>query len=322
MHDFLIENPFIYNTIVLLCVVLLKVVLSIFFIKEPTHFFRVFCNLLANKVNKQSNSVSQQKIAGVIGVLTTLLPIVIILWLFEDFIEVTWLWHAFLLYLALGSFGLTRYSMKIAKALRANKTDDAKKILSPLVLRNTDQLSTLGLCKTTIEMQLIQTLQQCFTVAFYFIVAGPLFAITIRLLLEIHYSWNIKVERFKAFGKYVNKLIQVLQWLPTRLFIIVFMLGTLGQNFIVSWQQINQHFFKLNNNIALHGLALAINTKLGGVAMYHNKKLRRLSFNSNAQEPQPNDIIHAIKRINQVLYFSLLSLVLLSFIFVITTVKV
>jgi len=322
MHDFLIENFFIYNTVILLCVVLLKVVLSIFFIKEPTHFFRVFFELLANKVNKQSNSVSQQKIAGVIGVITTLLPIVIILWIFEDFIEVTWLWHGFLLYLALGSFGLTRSSMKIAKALRTNKTVEAKNRLSPLVLRNTDQLSTLGLCKSTIEMQLIQTLQQCFTVAFYFIIAGPLIALIFRLLIEIHYSWNIKVERFEYFGKYVNTFIQILQWLPTRLFVFIFMLGTIGQNFMLFWKKINQHFLKLNNNIALHGLALALNTKLGGVAMYHNKKLRRLSFNTNAQEPQPDDLIHAIKRINQVLYFSLLSLILISVIFIITAVKI
>ena len=322
MHDFFIANPFIFNTVILLFVALLKVVLSIFFIKEPTYLIRVFCELLSNKVNKNSNSISQQKTSGFMGVITTLVPIVIILWLFEDFIEVTWLWHAFLLYLALGSFGLTRYSMKIAKALRSNKADEAKKILSPLVLRNTEQLSTLGLCKTTIEMQLIQTLQQCFTVAFYFIIGGPLAALTMRLLFEIHYSWNIKVEKFKVFGQYVNHIIQVLQWLPTRLYMLVFMLGTLGQSFIVFWKQIRPHFFKLNNNIALHGLALAINTKLGGVAMYNNQKLKRLSFNTNAQEPKPNDIIHATKRINQVLYFFLLSLIILSFILMVTTVKI
>jgi adenosylcobinamide-phosphate synthase len=322
MVDFLIEHPFTYNLTVLLSVVLLKIILSIFVIKEPLHLFKLFCTLLAKKVNNPNNSISQQKIAGLIGIITTVVPIVIILWLFEDFIEVTWLWQCFLLYLALGSFGITRLSMKIAKALIANQSYEAKQLISPLVLRETDKLSTLGLSKATIELQLLQSIQQCFVVSFYFLIAGPLGALTFRLLLEIHYSWNIKQLHFKAFGKHIDWIIKLLQWLPTRLFVFGLMLGTLGKNFILFWQLIKKHFFKLSNSIALYGLALAINKKLGGVVIYDNNKLRRLSFNDQAREPEPYDIINAVKRVNQVLYFYLSSLILGNFIFILVTIKI
>lgn len=322
MLNFLIEHPFINNVTILLCVVLLKIVLSIFFIKEPLLLFRFYCNLLAKKVNKPKNSQGQQKIAGIIGVLITLIPLVIIFWLFEDFVEVIWLWHALLLYLALGSFGLTRMSMKIAKALIANKTDEAKQMLQPLVLRETNKLSVLGISKTTIEMQLIQTIQQCFVVAFYFLLAGPLVALTYRLLLEMHYSWNIKKKGFTAFGKHINILIQLLQWLPTRIFVFILLLGTIGQNFVLFWQLIKRHYFALNNDIALYALALTLEKKLGGVVIYDNEKSRRENFNGKAKEPEPRDIIHAVKRVNQVLYFSLLILIFIALLFIILTIKI
>lgn len=322
MIEFLSEHAFINNLTLLLGVILLKIFLSIFFIKEPLHLFRFFCDQLAKKVNNPNNSAHQQKIAGVIGVLVTLVPLVIIFWLFEDFVVVTWLWHAFLLYLALGSFGLTRMSMKIAKALNTNNTYDAKQLLQPLILRETDKLSALGISKATIEMQLIQTIQQCFVVSFYFLLFGPLTALTYRLLLEIHYSWNIKKKGFSAFGKHVNTLIQLLQWLPARLFVLLLLLGAIGQNFLLYWRLTKQYFFTLNNHIAIYTMALIIEKKLGGVALYNGEKLRRVSFNDKAREPEARDIIHAVKRVNQVLYFSVATMVFMVLLYVILTIKI
>jgi len=306
MNDFLLELPFFTTLIIFMVVVLVKILFSLFFIKEPMHWFRFFCLQLANKVNNQNNSAQQQKIAGLMAALVTLSPLLIILWLFESFIEVNWLWQGFLLYFALGSFGLTKASIKIAKALIANSPDEAKRLISPLTLRNTDKLSSLGLTKASIEMQLLQTIQQCFTVAFLFFLGGAYAALTFRLLLEMHYSWNIKQRQYQAFGAFVNNIVQLLQWLPTRVFVLFLLLGTVGQHFILNFQKLNKDFFALDNAIAVHCIALVIGKKMGGVAMYNNEKLRRLSFNNNVLEPTPNDIIHVAKRVNQVLYFSLL----------------
>jgi len=321
MTNFFLDHPFMTTLITLIVVVLVKIFLSIFFIKEPMHLFRFFCVLLAKKVNNANNTAKQQKIAGVLATLITVTPIIIMLWLFESFIEVTWLWHSFLLYFALGSFGLTRNSIKTAKALVAKKPYDAKQLIAPFTLRDTDKLSPLGITKTCIETQLLQTIQQCFSVVFFYLVAGPYAALSFRLLLEIHYSWNIKQQQYIAFGSMVNRVVQLLQWLPTRLFTFILMLGTLGQNFVLFWQLIKKHFFVLNNSIALYALALAIEKKLGGVAMYNQHKLRRTSFNNNALEPEPSDIIHATKRVNQVLYFSFLCIIFFVALYAILTIK-
>ena len=203
-------SPFASSVLILLSVILIKTILSRFIIHEPLQYFRFFCGQLADKVNKPNNNKSQQVIAGIIAILVTLLPLIIILWLFESFIEVPQIWHALIMYFALGSFGLTKKSRDIAQALIANNNYQAKQILSPLVLRDTDKLSNLGLSKTCIEMQLLHKLQQGFIVACYYLIAGPLAAITFRLLLEMHYSWNTKIQHFQFFGRHLNKLINLL----------------------------------------------------------------------------------------------------------------
>lgn len=321
MDHFLLDHPFIHTLIIFIVVVLVKICFSIFFIKEPMHLFRFFCIQLAKKVNKPQSTTNQQKIAGTLSIIVTLAPLLTILWLFESFIEVYWLWQGFLLYFALGSFGLTRTSIKTAKMLVAKNLYDAKQLISPFTLRDTDKLSALGITKTCIEMQILQTIQQCFTVAFFYFLAGPYVALSFRLLLEMHYSWNIKKQQYSAFGSPINSFVQTLQWLPTRIFVFLMMLGTLGQNFILFWKLIKKHFFTLNNSIAVYTLALAIEKKLGGVAMYNNTKLRRVSFNDNALDPEPSDIIHATKRTNQVLYFSFLCILFTLAIYSIITIN-
>lgn len=319
MNQLLLDNPFIISLLIFIVVVLVKVFLSIFFIKEPMHLFRFFCIQLAKKVNNPNNNSNQQKIAGALATLVSVLPLLIILWLFESFIEVNWLWSGFLLYFSLGSFGLTRTAMKTAKALTANNLFEAKQLIAPLTLRNTDKLSSLGLSKACIEMHLLQTIQQCFSVAFFYLFLGPYAALSFRLLLEIHYSWNMKLPQYRAFGALTNNLVHFLQWLPTRLFVLFLLLGTISQNFILFWQLIKKHFFTLNNSISVYTLALAIGKKLGGVALYNNTKLRRASFNDNALEPEPSSIVQAVKRVNQVLYFSFVCCVFVSTLLLIVT---
>ncbi|NQY34844.1 MAG: cobalamin biosynthesis protein [Alteromonadaceae bacterium] len=303
-------NTFSYSVTILLSVILVKALISSFHIHEPLTFFRFYCDRLADKVSKTSSSKSQQSISGLVSIIVSLAPLLIIIWLFEAFVTVKWLWQSMLLYIAVGGFGLTSRTKNIAIALTANQKYLAKQTIQPLVLRDTSSLSNMGISKTCIEMQLLQTLQQGFIVCFYFLIAGPLAALTYRLLLEMHYSWNVKCERFAFFGAHCKQIVSILQWLPVRLFTLILLFGSLGKNFILFWRLIQKHILKLNNDVLLHCLALNLGIRLGGVAMYDGIKLRRTAFNDQAKQPEPSDIIYASRHIKQVLITSLTCLIL------------
>ena len=305
-------NIFSSSVLLLFVVIFIKALMTRLVKHQPLSFFNFYCQKLSEKVNKAQNPEKQQVIAGLVAVIITVTPLIVILSLFELFIEVPWLWQGFLLYLALGQFNLATNSKLIAQALVANQNYLAKQTLQPLLLRETDQLSKMGLSKSCIEMQLLKTLQQNFVVIFYFLILGPLTALGYRLLLEMHYSWNVKQTTFSSFGKQANILVNVLQWLPVRLFTLLMLIMHSKQNLLLSWRLIKGKFFRLNNDIALHCLALNLQVRLGGVAMYHGEKLRKTSFNDQARQPEPTDIIHTSTQLKYTLIISAVMLIMIS----------
>jgi adenosylcobinamide-phosphate synthase len=304
-------SPFTSSVVVLYGVVLIKFFMSYLASHEPLQFYRFFCDQLAKKVNKSRNNARQRNISGFIGILVTLAPLIIILWLFEAFVEAKWLWQSFLLYLALGNLHLGKTSKEIAKLIVSNKNFEAKRLLKPWLLRDTEQLSSLGLAKCCIEMLLLRAMQNLFTVSLVFLIFGPLAALVSRLLIEMHYSWNNKNNNFQPFGQSVAFIVNIIQWLPTRIFSLILLFSCIGKNFILFFRLSRPYFFQLNNSYALNLFALSLEIKLGGVAMYQGVKLRKTSYNDHGRQPQATDIIHASKRINQVFYFCFLFLALL-----------
>lgn len=311
-------TPFSYHVLILVIVLLIKLLVCHFIAHEPLRFFQFYCVQLAHKVNNSKNSAQHQTIAGLLALLITLVPIVIILWLFADFVAVDYVWQGLLLYLALGSLNLGQINLGIAQALVAKQNYLAKQTLKPLLLRETEQLSQVGLSKAAIEMQILRSLQQIYVVSFLFLIFGPLTALSYRLMLEMHYCWNTKLQQYKDFGFYSQLFTQLIQWLPSRLMAILILLSSLGQGSLLFWRLTRGHIFKLNNDfyIAVHAFSLAV--RLGGVAMYQGEKLRKAAFNDLGKQPEPRDIIKTNRKVNYCIISSLILLVLLALIWQLT----
>jgi len=305
-------TPFSIQVLTLIVVLFLKALISHFVVHEPLRFFQFYCIQLGKKVNKSQNSSHQQTIAGLLAILVTLMPIVIILWLFADFVAVDYVWQGLLLYLALGNLSLGQINKTVAQALVSKQSYLAKQTLKPWLLRETEQLSSVGLSKAAIEMLLLRSTQQIYVVSFLFITFGPLVALTYRLMLEMHYGWNIKLPQFKQFGFYSQLFCQLMQWLPSRLIGLMFLLASLGQHSRLSWRLTRSHFFTLNNNFVIATCAFTLAVRLGGVAMYQQIKLRKPAYNDLAKQPEPQDIIKASNRIALVFYSNLFLLVVLA----------
>lgn len=310
-------SNFSWSVTLLLTVLLLKFIFSSYQNRQEYYLFRLYCQRLADKVNKAENSQSQQKLAGAIAVLITLAPLATILWLFEAFIELPWLWHGLLLFFALGQPTRYQQGFDVAQAITNKQIYVAKSTLAPLCLRKTDNLSSLGLAKACIEALTLHYLQKILTIALVYLALGPLGALASRLLLEMHYSWNPKKQQFIHFGRSVNALIAVLQWLPARLLTLVLLAGNVGQNLLLQWRLLAPYFFRWDNSIAIYALGLSLEVQLGGVAIYDLHKLRRPVFNQQARQPEPKDIVHGYQRL---LWAMLLMLLLIIAVAILTNV--
>jgi len=311
-------NDFSFNVLLLLIVILLKITIARFVPlitqNEPLQFFIWYCQQLANKVNKNTNSTSQLQISGFIATLISLLPIIIILWIFEDFIAVPWVWHSLLLYIAMGDFKLSLASKNISQALSIKQNHLAKQTLKPWVLRNVDKLSTMGIAKTTIEMQLLRYVQFYFIIACYFLVLGSLCAFSVRLVIIMHHCWNTKLDKFQHFGRFISLIVNIIQWLPNRIFTLIILFTSVGNNAFNNTKKLAHQWLQLNNDIVIHSFALSLNIQLSGVAIYNEVKLRRKAYNIQGNQPDISDIHRATKAIHQIFYFllSLTTLVAIS----------
>lgn len=306
-------TPFSLNLLILVIVLVINGVISTLSNQQPLQFFQLYCMQLAKKVNRTNNGNDQQTLAGLLALLITLVPIVIILWLFSDFVAVPPLWRGLLLYLAVGSLTLGKVTKKVKQALITNQVEQAKQLLTPLLLRNVQPLSISGLSKATIEMQLLRVTQQVYVVCFIYLCVGALPALCYRLLLEMHYCWNTKLPRFYYFGLCCQRCVKLLQWLPSRLIALLMLLVTPNGNKVVSWRLTRKYFFNLNENFVLATHALALGIKLGGVAMYEQHKVQKPSFNDQAKQPEPKEISLAMSMVNFCLYSSLALLVVVAF---------
>ena len=314
------QIPTFANQVLLVVIVyIVKALVTKVSAVEPLHAFAFYCKLLANKVSKPNqNTPKQQVISGTVAVLVTLTPLVLILWLFADFILVPELWQAMLLYFALGGFGIKANSLKMAKAIAGQNHYLAKQLAQTMLLRQTANLSPLGLTKANIEAQLLHFLQQQFVVIILFLCSGGLLALSYRLLLVMHQQWNIKQVNFINFGLFIHFCINMITWLPSRVLGAMMLLTSIGQNFLLKWRLTKGHFFKLNNDFIIHLFALNVGTVLGGVAMYDETKVRRASFNESAKPSEGSDVIHASK---QILTLQLFSTIIILFFTAITIVS-
>lgn len=288
------------NIVVLLVVILLKSLITRLSSNSHLSFFHFYCQQLANKVNKPSNSAGQRKVAGFIACLITIVPVLLILWIFEYYVELNIVWHAFLLYFAFGSFGHSRAVKNIRTYSEQQLKEDAREALSPWVLRDVKKLSLMGINKASIEMLQIRFLQHQFSIACYFLLLGPYVAITTRMLIDMHHCWNTKKNAFQYFGLFAQWSVQSLMWLPTRLYTLVLSVANLARPVFLSNKVPNHLMFSTNNNIALAAMASILDIRLGGVAMYDEEKQRATEFNQSANAPSAIDIDRAIGQLNSV----------------------
>lgn len=307
-------TPFSQQLLLLVIVVGCKQLLQSLMPHSPWRGFRFYCTQLANKVNKRENGVNQQLISGAIATLITFAPLWVILWLFESLVAVPHLYQALLLYLALGDGSPFSTSKQVAKSVTNHDNYSAKQLLNQHMLRDTDPLSSLGINKATIEMLTLKHMQNYIVTAFWFLSFGPLMAISYRLLIEMHYSWNTKLYNMQHFGYFAARLTLWLQFIPVRIYMLCAMLLVIGQQFLLIWRLTMVHFFSLSNNLALSFIAYSHNIRMAGVAMYKGSKLRRPSFNDNGRQPEATDIIHVQKfllRVDLLLVLFLLTVAVL-----------
>jgi len=283
---------------------------------SPALFFKALCLGISAKVhpiNRQS-AIGQQKVAGTLAIIVLVFPFVFMFYAMRSVVEFPLLFDVLILVMCLNWSTLKKASIHMCKAIDSKNTSLAKARLSPWVLRHTEKLSPLGLCKAGIEMLILRASKEYFALIFYYLIFGGLFVLFYRLMTILNQCWNPKLSHYKHFGQSCHFICQALDWLPCRLMALTIMLLN---NFKLSFELMARASRWGNNNslMLLAATAAGLKVDLGGPVIYNRAKWRRpVIGDSQTAPPSVAAVKQTSAMLEKVLLIWLLVIILMLFI--------
>lgn len=271
-------------------------------IYHPVIFIGKLINLYKKIFFTDINSFPKGLVVCALTLITTGLFVFLILYIFNFNIII----QIFLIYSALAWRDLKDETEKIFSSLINKDIKNARKFLSYVVGRDTENLNENEIIRATIETISENSIDAIISVIFY---AGLGFFLgeNLGMCLSV---WIFKAastldsmlgyESFGKFGTASARLDDILNFIPARIggLIIIFSGFLMGENIKRSLKVFLTDRKKHKSPNSAHGesaFAGVLNIKLGGKAFYNGVLKIRPLINSEAPEPKIYDIVRAWK---------------------------
>lgn len=182
---------------------------------------------------------------------------------------------AILLYTALSIKDLKDESMAVYHALNKNDTEAARKKLSMIVGRDTNQLDENGIVRATVETVAENITDGIISPLFYAFIGGIPLALAYKAINTMDSMIGYKNERYKDFGWAAARLDDAANFIPARLTGLIVPAAALlmGKYAVKSWQIMlrdGQNNPSPNSGITEAAVAGALGIELGGMNYYNS----------------------------------------------------
>ena len=180
-----------------------------------------------------------------------------------------WAFSVLVLYLTMGFRQFSHYYTDIHLALRDNKLDAARDLLSEWLGKSCRELSREEVARVTIEQALLCSHRNVFGVVFWFVIfmmlgLGPIGAILYRLALFLNNQWGTQDQaEFGNFGAFARQAYHIMEWLPLRLTASTFAIVGNFEDTAYCWRNQADSWPDPEAGIILASGAGALGVKLG-----------------------------------------------------------
>lgn len=240
------------------------------------------------------------KIAGLFFtafVLAVVLFVTFILLFMAKSINIYPIIAVYLLFSCFASTCLAREAKKIFVALKQNDIECARKQLSYLVGRETENLTEQQIIKATVETVAENTSDGIVAPLFYAFIGGAPLAIAYKAINTMDSMVGYKNEKYIDFGYFSAKLDDVANYIPAR--ICGFIMPLCGwKNIIRSYKiMLRDHCNHSSPNSAYPESAVAgsLGIQLGGSSVYFGKVVKKPTIGNDVRQPGISDITKTIK---------------------------
>ncbi|MET0022870.1 MAG: adenosylcobinamide-phosphate synthase CbiB [Sedimenticola sp.] len=246
---------------------------------------------LADRVEGRLNDGRDGKLKGVVALLITTLPFVLLAGVLESF----WgIWVSLVvLYFALGARSLADHARAVASELERDGMEAAREKVGRMVSRDSTDMDRVSVIRATIESVLENGLDAIFGALFWFFIAGAPGVVFYRLVNTLDAMWGYRNERFSAFGWFTAKLDDLLNWIPARLVAASYALMGNRAQAMDCWRDQAGLLASPNGGPVMTAGAGALDIELGGSAVYQGKRVEKPLFGGD-NPPDLSDIYRAL----------------------------
>lgn len=227
----------------------------------------------ADAIERRWNTHDASRIKGSFSWLLAVLPLVaaaqfLLIWCAQFSLWLAIFLHVTLLYFCLGLRSLYGHTAPIQQALQDGNLDQARRLTSYIVSRDTAQATEEDLAKASVESILENGCDAVFGTLFWFMIAGGAGALLYRLSNTLDAMWGYRTPRLLRFGCVAARVDDVLNFIPARLTATSYAL--LGKTRLAwqCWQTQAPAWPSPNAGPVMAAGAGALGLALGGTASY------------------------------------------------------
>ncbi len=211
--------------------------------------------------------------------------------------------EAFMCYQLLAVKSLRDESMKVYDALTGSTIEDARKAVSMIVGRDTQNLDQKGVAKAAIETVAENFSDGVIAPMFYMFIGGPVLMYIYKGINTMDSMLGYKNDKYIYFGRCAAKLDDAVNFIPSRLAALLLIAaayigGFNGKGAVKIFKRDRFNHASPNSAQTESAAAGALDIQLAGNAYYFGKLYEKPTMGDSVKEPEAEDI----KRVNKLMY--------------------
>ena len=208
---------------------------------------------------------------------------------FGTITTIFWLWAGF------STRSLAKSAKDVLKELENGKICEARKALSMIVGRDTENLDEIQITRAVIETVSENSVDGIIAPLFFAALGGAPLLWLFKAVSTCDSMLGYKNERYRTFGTFSARLDDLLNYVPARLSLLIYPAAAwIGEYDHVNAYRIARRDASIhsspNSGIPEAATSGALNISLGGDAVYHGKLHKKKFFGKEFPPPSKNDI--------------------------------
>ena len=213
--------------------------------------------------------------------------------------------EAFMTYQILAAKGLKSESMKVFDRLERDDISGARKEISMIVGRDTDNLDAEGVTKAAVETVAENTSDGVVAPMLYCAVGGPVLGLMYKAVNTMDSMIGYKNDKYLYFGRAAAKMDDAANFLPARISAVFMLFSAFigGFDFKNALRIYKRDRLKHSSPNSAHTEAVcagALGVRLAGDAVYFGKTVKKPFIGEALRKIEPEDI----RRANRLMYFT------------------